>query len=627
MNFNHILGKIKYERLVFLLLLAILTFTTLYSIPAADNWWNLATGRYISENFKIPSEDVFSYTAEGKPWIVTQWLFQVFLYLLYSISGIKGIYLLRTGLLLLTLSFIYYNCIERKINPLISAIVLIVSAFLAQPYYYFDIRAYLISYLFIAVYFFFLERRRVKNKAFSIFLFPLINSLWVNCHSAFFLGFFLIFAYFVDEYFFIEGGKKSSLFLIKTGVLTFLSSLLNPYTYKILIYPFRLGFGSGFWQQFLNEWNPPDLFGINLSFSIFFSIIILILVITIKKISLRDLLILIAFSYLSFKAVRHITLFCIVIVPVLAKHLELLIAERKKTDIAERIKKFTEHHNYFKLIILLICLSLFLRTFFVIFTVDLSMKKEMFPFYSVQFIKENKLSGRLYNPYEWGGYLIWTLFPEKQVFCDGRAETVYSEDICKDSYFTSRGEDLSSLEKYDINFVICNKINEELGMALPAELQKLPDKWILIYTDENSYIFIKNADLNSRVLNKFFLGKLKIPDSPVANYYQASILLEKNNLKGSLSFLDRALDLDENLPECWMMKGYIMAVTGNMKEGEKCFLKLIDLYPDYPAAHYNLGLIYKSVGQLKSAEREFEEELKIHSYPPAEKELLLLEQN
>ncbi len=619
--------KFKFETLIFLLTIAILTFTTLYSIPAADNWWNLATGRYIIENLRIPRWDIFSYTAQGSPWIVTQWLFQVFLYALYFLSGLKGIYLLRTFLLLSTLSVVYYHCITRKLNPLLSSAVLIISVFIAQPYYYFDIRAYLVSYLFTALYYFLLERRKIEKKSFPLWLLPLINCIWVNCHSAFFTGFFLIFIYFTDEYFREEEGKKSSIFLIKAGLLTFLSSFINPWTYKILIYPFRLGMGRGFWQQFLNEWNPPELFGRNLSFTIFFSLCILITVLTIKKATIRDILIFIALGYLSFKAVRHITLFCIVIIPVMAKHLDLLMPAKFKTDFTDNLRKALEKNIFLKIITLLICLSIFLRTTLIIFTTDFSMEKEMFPYYGSQFVRENNLPGRMYNPYEWGGYIIWKLYPEKTVFCDGRAETVYSVEICKDSYFSMKGEDISVLDKYNINTVLCNKINEPQGMLLPVELQKLPELWVLIYSDENSYIFIRNTPSNKDIIEKFYLGDLKVPDSPFACYYQACLLLEKGKPEKALDFLKKALEKNEFFPEAWMTKGYIMAITGKQAEGERCFLKVLELSPSYPGAHYNLGLIYKSAGLREKALEEFKKELDIHPYTPAEEEVKLLEKN
>jgi len=318
---------LKYEHIILIILLASLTFVTLYHIPAADTWLNLATGKYIITERIFPQKDVFSYTANGRPWNSTQWLILAVFYLIYIPFKMKGLYLLRTVILLITFSVIFFICRLRNLNPLLSAIVMVICCFLAQPYYYFDMRAYLITYLFINLYIFFLERRRIHKKPFSIWLLPLINCFWVNSHSAFFVGYGIIFAYFIDE-FFSSSDKKSSLFLIYTGLLTVLSSFINPYGYKILIYPFNLSHGYGFWQKFLVEWNKPDLLGGNLSFTVFWTISAIIIITTVKKADIRDIIIWVAFSYLAFKAVRHITLFYLVMVPVLVKHLDIVSGKR-----------------------------------------------------------------------------------------------------------------------------------------------------------------------------------------------------------------------------------------------------------------------------------------------------------
>src|SRR5439155_13396261 len=39
--------------------------------------WHLATGKLILETATIPRQDVFSFTAMGRPWIDYYWLFQV----------------------------------------------------------------------------------------------------------------------------------------------------------------------------------------------------------------------------------------------------------------------------------------------------------------------------------------------------------------------------------------------------------------------------------------------------------------------------------------------------------------------------------------------------------------------
>lgn len=609
---------LKYEHIVLIILLASLTFVTLYHIPAADTWLNLATGKYIINERTVPEKDIFSYTAQGRPWHSTQWFILAVFYIFYSIFGKSGIYLLRTAFLLTTFGFIFAICRVRSLNPLISVICIIISAFIAQPYYYFDIRAYLVSYVFTAVYLFLLERRRIQDKPFPWWLLPLINCIWVNSHSGFIMGPGIIFIYFLDELI-TEKDKKKSFYLLKIFSFTFMSSFLNPYGYKLFLQTFIVGQSYGFMEKFLVEWNHPDLSGQHLAFTFFWIISAFFIMFTIRKASLRDIILWGIFSYMAFKAVRHITLFCIVIVPVFLKHLELFLTDRLNFTAA--IENFINTGTYIKITILIICFLIFFRTGFLIATEDFSMEKEMFPYYCVEFLRSNNLPGRLYNPYEWGGYIMWTMYPEKLVFCDGRATVVYTEEICRESYFSMAGQDLSVFDTFNINLVLCNKINEPLGMKLPSVLQNKPDKWCLIYSDENAYVFIRNNSSNKKIIEDFYSGNLTIPDTPWGNYYEATVLLKTGNYEKALHFLDKALELNENFIEALMAKGYILAIRGNLKEGKDCFLKILSLDKEFPGLHYNLGLIYKNSGDFDDAEKEFMIELKIHDYKPALDEL------
>ena len=48
------------------------------------------------------------------------------------------------------------------------------------------------------------------------------------------------------------------------------------------------------------------------------------------------------------------------------------------------------------------------------------MHGDALPVRAVDFIAEKSLPEPLFNPYEWGGYLIWRLYPDYQVFIDSR---------------------------------------------------------------------------------------------------------------------------------------------------------------------------------------------------------------
>ena len=47
---------------------------------------------------------------------------------------------------------------------------------------------------------------------------------------------------------------------------------------------------------------------------------------------------------------------------------------------------------------------------------------QRFPARAVAFLQAHPPSGPIFNHYDWGGYLIWKLYPATRVFIDGRAD-------------------------------------------------------------------------------------------------------------------------------------------------------------------------------------------------------------
>ena len=54
-----------------------------------------------------------------------------------------------------------------------------------------------------------------------------------------------------------------------------------------------------------------------------------------------------------------------------------------------------------------------------------------FPKDAAEFLRRNQITDPIFNSYEYGGYLIWALWPEQRTFIDGRAlnEAVYRDYV------------------------------------------------------------------------------------------------------------------------------------------------------------------------------------------------------
>ena len=56
-----------------------------------------------------------------------------------------------------------------------------------------------------------------------------------------------------------------------------------------------------------------------------------------------------------------------------------------------------------------------------------------FPSRAVAFLKECRVRGNMAVPFDWGEYVLWHLGPEVKVSMDGRRETIYSDEMYRQS--------------------------------------------------------------------------------------------------------------------------------------------------------------------------------------------------
>ncbi len=137
-----------------------------------------------------------------------------------------------------------------------------------------------------------------------------------------------------------------------------------------------------------------------------------------------------------------------------------------------------------------------------------------YPDKAVTFLKNADIPGHMFNPLDWGGYLMWYLFPDYKVFIDGRG---LNERVVVDSakiLAAERGNAGDSpgweaiLDHYRVSFILTYSVEHFTGRLLPLIPALLNDPaWYLIYADDISLIFAKDMPGNGEILRKFSLPK------------------------------------------------------------------------------------------------------------------------
>jgi len=470
--------------LVIILFLSIFVMAT-QGIGDPDFFWHLRTGQLIWERRSIPREDPFSYTARGQAWVAHEWLTETILFALYSLIGQKGLILAFALLITCTFILVYLQCEGR---PWLATFVVLLASLTSAISW--GVRPQMVS-LFLSALFLYILARKESH----LWLLPPLMALWVNLHGGYLLGLALLLLHIVGEGVSSLRAPKEGRHRLKKLSLVFLLSggftLINPHGWRILSYPFAT-LGSQAMQAYIIEWFSPDFHQAQFQ-PLALLILLTWLTLSLSKASVhpKDMLFLLVFGYAALRSARNVPLFAVVVAPILSNQLAYLwegswlqrhLSQKGKSSPNLRLCAL----NWFLLLLILSAGS-----FKVVLSLreNESLQRQTFPVAALDYLEKEGLRGNIYNLYQWGGYLIWRLYPEEEVFIDGRAD-VYGDEFIEEYlevYRVRRGwRDI--LEKYEVDLVLIDR-----GSALATLLDEDRD-WQKAYEDEVAVIFVKVGD-------------------------------------------------------------------------------------------------------------------------------------
>ena len=204
-----------------------------------------------------------------------------------------------------------------------------------------------------------------------------------------------------------------------------------------------------------------------LPFKYMFVAVIAALALARRRLNLIESALLTLFSYMALYSVRHVSVFAIIVAPIL-----LRISSGHCASLPRRLSEF--YHARRKLFADLdgqlvgklwpvIGMSIALGVpLWGAFRVSFSDK--IFPVAAVEFLKREKLSGNMFNNDEFGDYLIFSAWPQYKVFTDGRSD-MYGEKHGS-PYLKVAGLQpgwKEILNRYDISWIFLSDENYSLS--------------------------------------------------------------------------------------------------------------------------------------------------------------------
>ncbi len=228
-----------------------------------DVWWHMRNAQYLFQHHQLPRVDMYSFTVAGRPWISHEWLSEVPFCLAYRAFGLVGLKSLTFFLLDAIFLLLLYLSYQESRNFKAAVAACCYATFLATVS--FGPRTILFGYLYLVILLIILQRFRQRGNA-PLWAVPILFCLWVNTHGSWSLGLILFFLIGASGLVGGTWGRVESVRwtpeqlrkLLVTGVASVVALFVNPFGWRLVLYPFDLAFRQKLNISHVAEWVSVD---------------------------------------------------------------------------------------------------------------------------------------------------------------------------------------------------------------------------------------------------------------------------------------------------------------------------------------------------------------------------------
>lgn len=444
----------------FLALLAALAGLKMCQDVDHDLFWQLKDGERIVLQHRLPVVEDYSFTSAGKPMVATAWLAETVHYLVFRAAGYGGLVVFN-ACLFAAIFALMLGLARRRLGQIESFCLVSLAAFAFLNFY--GVRSQNWTFLFTALFLYWAalweDGRRWVPWAMAAIMLP-----WANLHGGFMVGWAILALVCGRQAW--QTRHLSDLAPLGLGTML---CCVHPNGTNAFVYPIWFMAAPPPGRGMILEWRPVS-FG--------------------EASAAPYLLILLLLLWLGLDAQPGrfpwggLTL----ALTILAFRGRKLLPEFAMAAIASLGLKFQSAGTKFSRRLLLPAgaVSLGVTCWLVIsWSGDASLDMERaFPREAVRIIAERYPGARVFNNYDWGGYLLYKLYPRNRVFIDGRLDPYWT--LLPGDYETVKDEKpgwQKLLDEYQISVVLLRP-TDRLGEGLSRDPQ-----WKLVYVDSRSALF------------------------------------------------------------------------------------------------------------------------------------------
>ena len=654
-------GGGKKAHLVLLALFLIALCCACYlKIHNNDIFWHLSVGREIMTTGQISFPNVFDSTSDGRVYHNLEWLFEVPVYLLATLDPENFTYLILLRIVFMAAVYLLLWRLGAKRGLSAAVIVAFLTVSFLSLSFRLYVRTFLVTYLMTVLFVTMLSYNASRDKPDKrmLWLIPLLEVIWSNCHPICYVGVGLVGMAWLAEGIRVVLEKRPwdrLKHLTLLGVLTFGATFIHFHPGRNLA---RVWFALVDYPKLLvvkEEGFPP--FDVHPEFYFLVALGAVLIPFAIKSKRWFELMVFVSFSFFAIRTVRFVGLFS------LASMVYFFVVLTEK-PIAAWIEKFDRVRTAPLLgaAILIAGMSQFFSGGLVW---GRGVDCAKLPCSEVDFMLEHTPNQPFFNSLGYGGYTIWRGYPALKPFWDGRFEaqmhlfkglprTGFSEFLLQNKMHLALLPNRPPVSYHPL-MPIEKEILDDEANWVPiyygrcAVLMAHPDEKTIPLIEQYGYRLIKPwkknmglpANLSDDQMLQFFAEASRTaqmqPEDPFALWLLAQAfwkvgdreksrqacsdcLVQSPNSTGCLTLmglvelstdepgaaighLKRAVRLGQDDLGTLNNLGAAYLQTGNLKRAEKTFKSVLKQDPDNKLANFNLSLVYEDWGEKELAER------------------------
>jgi hypothetical protein len=481
---DHELDRWQPRWLIMLVLVySSLAIIVIRPVTDPDAWWHLRVGEWIVEHRAVPWTDPFSTYGHGRPWIAYNWLFETLFFGLYRSVGLYGpmMYVVALGGAITVALQRFVGHFDPRFTraAALTAVGLGAMGSIIMP------RSYLFSILFFIIELHVLFAVRESRRPRSLAVLPLLFAVWANVHIQFIYGLFAL-----------------GLAVIESGVERFSSRTAMPRRDADLTAPLFLTAVASSAATLLNPYHIHlhlDILGVVRQTGVFDWVVehtamdfrqpahwvVLALAVSgafvlgrQRRPEIFPVLLFVTSAFLAFRARRDVWVVTVVALAIIAR------SSSGRTQREGRLTWPWASAAAVGVALTVVAMALYR---------DISPRGleaalvRMYPVAAARFVETRAYEGPLYNPYDWGGYLIWRL-PRLPVVMDGRTNLHGDTRIAR-SIGTWQG---AWWWTSDPELSAANVVIAPINIGLTSLLRADP-RFALVYEDSVAAVFLSRS--------------------------------------------------------------------------------------------------------------------------------------